>query len=78
MFRFNQEVLYLDTEQRKSAKTGKYYTLVHLLVGNETVSLMYEGEDTQTLKRFDKVLVDFVLTVGRYTSLSIEGIKKVG
>lgn len=76
MLNFEKEVLYLGYDDRESKKTGKQYKIVHCLIGNESVGLYYEGNIPEGVKRFDKIQVEFILTVGRFTSLSINKILK--
>lgn len=76
MLQFEKEVLYLGYEDKQSKKTGKNYKIVHCLIGNESIGLYFEGVVPEGLKRFDKVLVEFNLSIGRYTNLSINQFKK--
>ncbi len=74
MLQFEKEVLFLGYDVKVSKKTGKEYKIVHCLIGNESVGLYFEGVVPEGLVRFDKVLIEFNLNLGRYTNVSINQI----
>ena len=77
--RFNQEVVYTGKEERTSKK-GNNYTVVNLLdaTGKQfSCMLTQEAFIPAYLKQLDKVLVEFELEVGRYTSLKVAEIDLV-
>lgn len=74
MLQFEKEVLFIGYDVKVSKKTGKEYNIVHCLIGNESVGLYYEGVVPEGLSRFDKVLIELNLNLGRYTNVSINQI----
>ena len=73
MLQFEKEMIITGAEQRVK-KDNTSYTLIHVLLGNATTcSCVYKGDINKimSLKPLEKYPIQFELSVGRYTSLSV-------
>lgn len=78
MIEFRKKVMITGAEQR-TKKDGSTYILVHVLTDSGvTCSCMFKGDANKVMgiEKMTEYNVDFVVSVGQYTHLTIKDINK--
>lgn len=78
MLNFTKKMIVTGAEQRVK-KDGNSYVLVHVLGNNgQTFSCIYKGDvnKVMTLEKMQQYNIDFSVSIGQYTHISIVDINK--